>query len=531
MRNKKLHVWLPLILSVVMVSGMFFGFKLNQQTGGTDGFFKRDKRTSLQEALDLIKSRYVDSIGIDSLQDDAMHEMVSHLDPHSVYIPATDYTSANEDLVGNFEGIGVEFNIFSDTVHVLHVIPGGPSDKAGLQIGDKIIKVDDSSIVSKTLPSADIRKMIRGKGGSTVKLTVLRGETIQYFNVIRGTIPLPSLDASFMLDAKTGYIKLSKFSGTTYKEFMKAMEGLQQNGLKALVLDLRNNGGGLMDEATKIADEFLDGDKLIVYTEGTNTPKREYRASKEGVFEKGALTILVDELSASASEVLAGALQDWDRATIIGRRTFGKGLVQEQYQLSDGSALRLTVARYYTPLGRSIQRPYDQGKKVYMEELYNRYENGEMLSADSIHFNGQKSYKTKGGKTVYGGGGIMPDVFVPIDSSLFIQSVTRLYLDGRFNNFVYQYYTGHLPQWEQYKNPADFAARYNNLEEPWQQLVKFAAKDSINLQKVPADDKKEIQDRIKAYLARFRWRTHGYYQVLNTTDKMVQKAMEVIRKA
>lgn len=530
MRNKKLHVWLPLILSMVMVSGMFFGFKLNQQTGGNEGFFKRDKRTSLQEALDLIKSRYVDSIGIDSLQDDAMHEMVSHLDPHSVYIPATDYTAANEDLVGNFEGIGVEFNIFSDTVHVLYVIPNGPSDKAGLQIGDKILKVDDSSIVSKTLPSAEIRKMIRGEGGSTVKLTVLRGATTQYFNVIRGTIPLPSLDAAYMVDATTGYIKLNKFSGTTYKEFMQAMEKLQGQNMQALVLDLRNNGGGIMDQATNIADEFLDGDKLIVYTEGTNTPKREYRASKEGVFEKGKLTVLVDELSASASEVLAGALQDWDRATIIGRRTFGKGLVQEQYQLSDGSALRLTVARYYTPIGRSIQRPYNQGKKVYMEELYNRYENGEMLSADSIHFNGQKAYKTKGGKTLYGGGGIMPDVFVPIDSSLFIQSVTRLYLDGRFNNFVYQFYTRNLDRWQQFKNPADFAARYNNLEDPWKGLVNFAAKDSINLSNVPADDKKEIQDRIKAYLARFRWRTQGYYQVLNTSDKMVQTALQVIRK-
>lgn len=528
MRNKKLHVWLPLILSLVMVSGMFFGFKLNQQTGSTDGFFKRDKRTSLQEALDLIKNRYVDSIGIDSLQDDAMQEMVSHLDPHSVYIPATDFDSANEDIVGNFEGIGVEFNIFSDTVHVLYVIPGGPSDKAGLQIGDKILAVDDSSIVSKTLPSADIRKMIRGEGGTTVKLTVLRGATTQYYNVVRGTIPLPSMDAAYMIDATTGYIKLSKFSSTTYKEFMRAMEELQAKGLKALVLDLRNNGGGLMDEATKIADEFLDGDKLIVYTEGTNTPKREYRASKEGVFETGKLTVLVDELSASASEVLAGALQDWDRATIIGRRTFGKGLVQEQYQLSDGSALRLTVARYYTPIGRSIQRPYADGKKVYMDDLYNRYESGEMYSTDSIKFNG-KQYKTKGGKIVYGGGGIMPDVFVPIDSSMLIHSVTRLYLDGRFNNFVYQYYTKNLDYWQQYKTPADFAARYNNLGDAWNGLVKYAAKDSINLSNIPADDREEIQDRMKAFLARFRWRTQGYYQVANTTDKMVQKALEVIR--
>jgi carboxyl-terminal processing protease len=267
-----------------------------------------------------------------------------------------------------------------------------------------------------------------------------------------------------------------------------------------------------------------------VYTEGSNTPKREYRARKEGVFEQGKLAVLVDELTASASEILAGALQDWDRAEIVGRRSFGKGLVQEQYELSDGSALRLTVARYYTPLGRSIQRPYDKGKKIYMDELYDRYQNGELMYADSIHFNGQKAFKTSRGKTVYAGGGIMPDVFVPIDSSLLIHSVTNLYLDGRFNNFVYQYYTQHLPEWQQYKTPAEFSARYNNTADAWNGLVAYAARDSINLKKVSADDRKEIQDRIKAYLARIRWRTQGFYQVSNASDKVVIKARNVLEQ-
>ena len=528
--NKKLQVWLPLILSVVMIGGMFFGFKLHQQTGSRDGFFKTDKRTALQEALNLIQDRYVDSVKMDTLQNDAINDVMNHLDPHSVFIPASNVSEMNEDLIGNFQGIGIEFGIFEDTVHVLYVVPNGPSDKAGLHIGDKILKVNDSSIISKTLPSTDIRKMIRGAGGSKVKLTVVRDATVQYYDVTRGTIPLPSLDAAYMVQPGTGYIKLNKFSETTYSEFMKAMEDLQKKGLQKLILDLRGNGGGFISQATNIADEFLDGDKLIVYTEGTNIKRQDYRASKEGVFEKGSLVVLVDELTASASEILAGALQDWDRATIIGRRTFGKGLVQEQYGLTDGSAIRLTVARYYTPSGRSIQRPYDRGKKVYMEELYNRYENGEMLTADSIHFSKDRPYKTNGGKTVYGGGGIMPDVFVSIDTSLFTRSVTKLYLEGRFNNFVYKYYIHHIPEFNQYKTPGELAGRFQDVSDAWNQLVGYAMKDSINLTKVPEIDKRNIQNRIKAYLARLKWRTQGYYEVYNVYDPMVKKAEEIVAK-
>ena len=342
--------------------------------------------------------------------------------------------------------------------------------------------------------------------------------------------PIPSVEASYMIDATTGFIKLNKFSESTYQEFMDAMHELKTQKMNSLILDLRGNGGGLMSQAVNIADEFLDGDKLIVFTKGTNSDKQEYRAKKEGIFEKGKLVVLVDELSASASEVLAGALQDWDRATIVGRRTFGKGLVQEQYVLSDGAAIRLTVARYYTPSGRSIQRPYEKGKKVYMEELHDRYENGELMYADSMHFSKKDSFKTKGGKVVYGGGGIVPDQFVPVDTSLFTRGVTRLYLDGRFSNFVYQYYIKNMGEWQKYRSPAEFAAKYQNVNDAWNKLVEYAAKDSIYLKKVPEDDKLQIQNRIRAYLARFKWRTQGFYQVLGTNDDMISKAKEVLAK-
>ena len=529
MSKNKLQVWMPLILAVVMISGMFFGFKLHQQTG-SQHFFQRDKTTTLQETMDLIKSRYVDSVQLDSLRDDAINAVMEHLDPHSVYIPASNVSEANEELQGGFEGIGVEFNLFNDTVNVIYVIPGGPSEKAGLRIGDKIVAVNETPIISKTIPINNIRKMIRGKSGTDVSLKFVRGGTQQSVTVTRGRIPLPAIDATYMLDATTGYIKLNKFSETAYKEFMQSMEKLKGNGMQKLIFDLRGNGGGYVTAAVNIADEFLSGDKLIVYTQGTNIDRKEYKASKEGVFETGKLVVLVDELSASASEILAGALQDWDRATIVGRRTFGKGLVQEQYALSDGSAVRLTVARYYTSSGRSIQRPYDKGKKIYMEELRKRYEMGETINPDSMHVSSEQKFKTNNGRTVYGGGGITPDVYVPVDTSSFTHNVTKLYLDGRFNAFVYKYYISHLPQFQQFKSPAEFATNYQNTQDAWEELVDYAVKDSIYLENVPAVDKKNIEQRIKAYLARLKWRTQGFYEVFNTFDPIFQKAKETIAK-
>ncbi|MGC4036239.1 MAG: S41 family peptidase [Chitinophagaceae bacterium] len=528
MGNKKLQVWLPLLFSIVMIGGMYFGFKMKDQTGGSS-FFKTERRGPLQETIDLIKQKYVDSIGVDTLQQGAIQDIVSELDPHSVYIPPSNLQEVNDDIMGRFEGIGVEFNMFSDTVNIVYVIPNGPSDKAGLQVGDKIVKVNDSLIAGKNMSTDDVKKFIRGEDGSTVALNILRTGKPQVISVKRGTIPVSSIDAAYIIDSTTGYIKLNKFSDNAYHDFMENLERLQKQGMGKLILDLRGNGGGFMGEAVNMADEFLDGTKLIVYTQGNNSPREEFKARRDGLFEKGKLVVLVDELTASASEVLSGALQDWDRATIIGRRTFGKGLVQKQYSLSDGSAVRLTIARYYTPLGRSIQRPYDKGKKVYMDEIWHRYETGEMLYADSNKINGGKLYKTPAGRTVYGGGGIMPDIFVSIDTNSIQRSVSRLYLDGSFNNFIYNYYISHLQEFKQYNSPGDFAKTYNSSD-AWNQLNNFAKKDSVDLKKVSERDKADIERRIRAYLARYRWRNEGFYELLNSDDEVIKKALEEIRK-
>ena len=526
--NKKLQVWLPLLFSVVMIIGMFFGYGLGNKNGDNKGFFSSNNRSSLQEALDLIKMKYVDSVHIDSLEGRAIQEIMTELDPHSVYLPPVDLKEANEDLAGNFEGIGVEFNVFNDTVNVVYVIPNGPSDKAGLLIGDKLLKVNDSSLTRKVFTVDEIKKYIRGERNSKAVLQIVRDNKQQTITVTRGTIPVPSVDAAYMIDKTTGYIKLNKFTNNSYEEFMQAMENLKKQGLQNLIFDLRGNGGGFMNEAVDMADEFLDADKLIVYLQGVNSKKREFRCKRPGLFEKGKLTLLVDELSASASEVLAGALQDWCRATIIGRRTFGKGLVQEQYPLSDGSAIRLTVARYYTPLGRSIQRSYGKGKKVYMDELWERFSNGEMLSADSIKTHIGKIFTTSCRDTLYGGDGITPNVFVPVDTSHSQQSIIRIVSEGNINNFIYNYYLQHKQQIEQFKTATEYANNFNSAD-IWNSLINKAS-DTLKLNMISGKEKELLQQRLKALLARYKWRNSGFYQVLNHDDIVVKKALEVIAK-
>lgn len=525
MKNKNLQVWFPVFFSLAMITGMFLGYKLRDKMPWAGGILQSPARGQLQEVLDLIKGRYVDPVNTDSLREAAIDEMLSRLDPHSLYIPAKELTAVNEDLAGQFEGIGVEFNIFDDTLHILTVIKGGPSEKAGLRSGDRILKVEGKSIAGKKLGTDDIKSILKGPNGSKVSITIERDSKLQEVSITRGYIPLYALDAAYMLNAETGYIRINKFSETTYEEFMAALEKLQAKGMKSLVLDLRENGGGILTEAVEMADEFLSGDKLIVYTEGKNNPKREYTCKRRGLFETGELILLMNEGSASASEVLAGALQDWDRATIVGRRSFGKGLVQEQYTLNDGAALRLTVARYYTPLGRSIQKPYDHGHQAYMEEIGRRFHS----SDDSINLHA-KMYTTPAGKKVYGGGGITPDIKVNFDTTRLDSTVTKLYRKNTIGRFVYKYFVGNPAQFTPYKQPADFSKGFTITSGIFQSFQSFAQKDSINIQGITNTDRQFLAERLKSLFARQLWRNEGYFEVANADDPMILKALEAINQ-
>ncbi|HEY9256712.1 S41 family peptidase [Chitinophaga sp.] len=530
MSNRKLNVFLPLLFAVVLALGMFLGHKMpGSNNGGATVFFNKPNRGPLQEVMDLIKAKYVDSLNTDDLQQEAIEGVLAHLDPHSIYIPPAELQRVNEDMDGNFEGIGVEFNITADTVNVVSVLSGGPSESAGVQTGDKILRVNDSLVAGNSVTPDKIRKLLRGPAGSIVNTVILRQQKQIKVPIKRGVIPLYSVDASYMAAPGVGYIKISKFSATTYDEFMKATRELDKQGMKKLIIDLRQNPGGYLDAATRIADELLEDQKLIVYTKGKDFPRTDYKTKRPGLFERGALAVLTDEGSASASEILAGAVQDWDRGTIIGRRTFGKGLVQEQYDLDNGGALRLTVARYYIPSGRSIQKPYGKGHDDYDDDIVERYHHGEMVNKDSIKITDTVPYKTNAGRRVYGGGGITPDIFIPFDTSRFSPTLTAIYTRNTFSNFAYQYYTGHKEVFAPYKDAASFVKGFQPGNDLISDFKVYAKKDSVpGLDHLSPRDEVEIRTRLKAMLARQLYRTEGFYETINAEDPMVKKALEVV---
>ena len=527
MRNKKLQVWLPLLLSLCVIAGMFIGYRIKGNMPD-NGIFYIEREKPVTQVLDLINRKYVDKENMDSLGNLAIQTILSRLDPHSVYLPAQELKMVNEDLEGQFFGIGIEFNIINDTVNVVNVLTKGPAETAGLLIGDQLIKVDDSVVAGNDISPKKLRKLIDGGAGQPVAVTVYRNGEEKTFKIVRGPVPLYSLDAAYMIADTVGYIRLNKFSETTYKEFMNSLESLLKKGMKGLILDLRDNGGGILTEATNIADEFLNQNKLITYTEGAHSPRKDYRCQKDGLFEKGKLIVLVNEGTASASEILSGALQDWERATIVGRRTFGKGLVQEQFELSDGSGLRLTVARYFTPLGRSIQKSYKDGIAVYDSDLVRRFKGGEMTFADSIKHTDEKKFFTASGKILYGGGGITPDVFVPYDTALFIKEVMHAMMKGTLSKFVYKNYLKNEKKFKQFTSPRQFEQKFQVSDSLLRDLKNYAESDSIHLSIENPKVKAMLQREIKVLTAREIWRTEGFYEVNNHYDSTIQRALQLM---
>lgn len=505
-----------------MIAGMFLGYKIRDSIPGRS-FFSVESRNSIQEILNLIENKYVDAVDLNHLKDTAVQAILQKLDPHSVYIPASELDDINNDIRGSFFGIGIEFEMFKDTLHVVHVLNDGPAQKAGILQGDQFIKANNKIIAGKKYNSDSIRQLLRGAQGSTVSIELLRNGKKITLPVNRNIVTISSIDAAYMINSTTGFIRINKFSSQTYKEFMTALTALKQKGMQQLILDLRDNGGGILDEAVEIADEFLEGDKLITYTQGIHFPKKDYRCRRTGQFEKGKLIVLCNEGTASASEVLMGALQDWDRATIIGRRSFGKGLVQEQYDLSDHSAVRLTIARYYTPSGRSIQRSYANGEKAYYEEIENRMLNGENNNPTSS-IDSSKSYKTPAGKKLYGGGGISPDEIVPSDSNNYIFSEQVLLSNKLINQFAFDYFIHNKTIFLPYTNASVFAKKFIITPEIWNAFVFYAHQNGLTLEKLSPIIEKQMKLFLKYNIAGVMWDKNGYYEILNQDDPFVKKA-------
>jgi carboxyl-terminal processing protease len=522
-------IWQPFIYSLLIVVGIIMGIWLKPDTNG--GTFSFKSKNKIGQVFSIINESYVDTVDIDSLEEVAIGELLTQLDPHSVYIPAKDLQQANEGLEGNFEGVGIEFSIWDDTIMVANVLKDGPASKVGILPGDRIIKVDTANVAGVGIKNEQVFKLLRGTAGTKVLVQLFRpdGKRKISYNISRGQIPIYSVDAALMLNNQTGYIKIERFAASTHQEFLEALEQLQSQQMKNLILDLRNNPGGYLSAATDIADEFLDDKKLIVYTEGRTQRRVEYKAENPGSFETGKLIVLIDEGSASASEIVSGAVQDWDRGVILGRRSFGKGLVQEPFQLKDGSAIRLTVSRYYTPAGRCIQKDYTNGVDAYEHEISNRYEDGEVNDETKLKITDSTAYKTNKGRTVYGGGGITPDVFVAVDTSYINHFYAAMFEQSLLSRFTYNYMDANRKiLMNTYKNAATFNASFYVNEGLWNKFVTYIKQyntTDFSSQEINQSEK-HVRLLIKAMIARQVWRDEGYYTVLSSEDKMIRKAIE-----
>ena len=528
---------LALIVIAVFITGWYSGRRAGRRTtlGYVGKVIEELSRSNnkLNYTISLVDRDYVDEIPADTLVEKLMPKLMEQLDPHSVYIPASEMQELNEPLEGEFDGIGVVFNMATDTVIVLNVIASGPSDKAGVRNGDRIMRINDSLVAGRKIPQNDIVKQLRGPRGTEVHLSLERQgiDGLVEVTVVRDAIPLKSIEASFMMTPETGYIRLSQFARTSTDEIVLALEMLRSQGMRHLIFDLRGNSGGYLDQAISIANQFLPKGKLIVYTENRNRERAEEFSNGSGRYTDLDLAILIDEESASSSEILAGALQDNDRGTIIGRRSFGKGLVQRQIPFVDGSAIRLTIARYFTPTGRSIQKPYETGnEQSYREDIVNRYLHNEFFSADSIRFADSLKFTTPGGKTVYGGGGIMPDIFVPLDTT----DMTRYFLEVSGRNIIYrytiEYADRHRAQLDQLETLEDLRRFLDSDKTMLDDFVRYAQRQGVEPK--PSEIAKArhlITAQLRAYISRnTKLESNGFYDNIHVIDKTVTKALEVL---
>jgi carboxyl-terminal processing protease len=526
MQNKNAF-YIPVVMAACIATGLFIGSSLGTQQPTAVGM-SSDKAQKIEDILHILDQRYVDSVDVTDVYEQAISDMLHNLDPHSNYISATEVQRAEESIRGEFHGIGVRFFVIRDTLSVTNVLKDSPSERAGLESGDKIIKIDTANVASVKITTEDVMKKLKGPEGTKVNLKILRKGKVLDKTVTRGAIFVESVVAPYMVSNDVGYLKINSFSINTSKEFRLATTRLLEQGMKKIIIDLRNNGGGVLQCATDIADEFIGADKLLLVTQGLHEARSEYRATNRGMLEDIDVAVLINSQSASASEILAGALQDNDKGTIIGRRSFGKGLVQEDRQLADGSVLRLTIARYYTPTGRCIQREYNGDFHDYTTETYDRYESGEMYELDSSSFVNKKKFTTPEGKTVYGGGGIFPDVFVPLDSIGFTSYFNQLRYSDAFICFAFDYVQNKRTKW---KSPAAYAKSFVVNDGLMRQFLNYAEEHNA----VPVDEqsmkksRKLIAKVLKAEIANQIWMEDGYYRVINESDNEVREALKMLK--
>ncbi len=537
-KRSKIYYILPIIFAIIFILGIIFGIRLTQSTSINTGsanpiiILGGSKFSKLNDVLMYIQKSYVDSVSIDQLTEDAISSLLEKLDPHSVYISAKEFNEANDPLIGSFEGIGVEFRIQKDTITVVNVISGGPSDSVGIKAGDRIVNIDGNKVAGIKISNTDVLKKLKGKKGTKVNVSVFRrgvDKLIEYA-IIRDVIPTYSLDFSYMISPEVGYIKLSKFSATTFDEFDRALQKLKSKGLKKLILDLRDNGGGYLQAAIEIADEFLEDEKLIVYTEGVNKAKSTSYATHKGNFEKGSLIILVNEFSASASEIVAGAVQDNDRGIIIGRRSFGKGLVQEQIKLNDGSAIRLTIARYYTPTGRCIQRSYAEGIEEYYTQFYEQFLEDTSKNPDNHLLSDTNKYITPKGKIVYGGGGIMPDINIPLSKNERNKYFNTLYNKGLIFQYAFDYADKNRQTIKtNYKNAKGFVEKFIVNDVILSDFISYSEKNGVKkeLQNLAAASFM-IKNQLKAFIGRNIFDDEAYYPIVLKNDSTLIKSTRVL---